>query len=96
MRFQLLALFSAAISLSIFPLITSAAKCPKEQGLNVQLEHRGDGSRLPAVYEKLKSCPHIRWLDLDMTSEGCVVTPEPWHFNFRKGDRLPPLKRLFL
>lgn len=61
-----------------------------------ELSYRGDGTGLPEVYRQLLVCPNMTSLELDMTMTGCILTPEPWHFTFRAGDRFPPLKKLSL
>ena len=61
------------------------------------ISYRGDGAgELPEIYEALVTCPNITTLELDLVEEGCVVSGGPWTFDFRDGDRFPPLKRLSL
>lgn len=49
---------------------------------------------MPGIYDALVTCPNITSLDLDLTTGGCVVTDDPWLFQFREGDRFPALQKL--
>ncbi|MCJ1465492.1 hypothetical protein MMC07_004110 [Pseudocyphellaria aurata] len=60
-------------------------------------EHYGHGpSSLSAIYKILTACSETRVLHLTVRQGGCVVTDDPWHFEIRTGDRLPPLEELRL
>lgn len=86
----LLVAFVSAICL-LMP--ARAGKCPSNE---TEIIYRGDGRRLPGVYEKLISCSNITSLDLDLGAEGCVVFSDPYRFLFTDGDRLPDLRKLSL
>lgn len=68
--------------------------CPYEL---ISEECYGHGpSSLPAIYKILTACWETRVLHLTVRQGGCIVTDDPWHFEIRPGDRLPPLEELRL
>lgn len=58
--------------------------------------HVGNSVDLRSVYNDLVTCPNITTLHIHLTMMGCDVPREPWHFEFRKGDRFPALRKLSL
>jgi hypothetical protein len=60
------------------------------------IAYRGDGSCLDQVYNALVTSPNLTSLDLDFTFSGCDEPSDLWLFDFREGDRFPPLERLRL
>ena len=75
----------------------SRSKRPCTRPGETSISYRGDGEgHLPQIYDALATCPNITSLELDLTMQGCVVRPQPWTFDFRDGDRFPPLNHLSL
>ena len=61
-----------------------------------ELRYWGDGDGLDKIYDALVTCENITSLDLDFDWAGCVGPSEPWAFQFKPGDRFPPLQKLSL
>lgn len=73
---------------------SSAFVCPYELKSG---DSYGTGARsLPAIYKILTTCSKTRVLHLTVQHGGCIVTDDPWYFEFSPGERFPPLEELRL
>lgn len=84
----------ALLAMLVTPTRSTQHECKDPN--KTEIIYQGDGEGLPEIYDTLVACPNITSLDLDMTLTGCVVGPEPWHFQFEEGDRFPMLQKLSL
>lgn len=80
--------------LSVVEVLAELVARPCTRPGETALAYSGDGRGISDLYEALTTCSDITSLDLYFTWTGCVLPQDPWSFNFKKGDRFPPLHAL--
>lgn len=70
----------------------SVSVCPYE--LKSGDSYGTSAGSLPAIYKILTACSETRVLHLTVHQGGCIVTDDPWYFEFSPGEMFPPLEEL--
>lgn len=73
---------------------SSDSACPYE--LKPKDSYGTGPKSLQATYKILTACSETRVLHITLQQGGCIVTNDPWYFEFSPPDRFPPLEELRL